>query len=335
MAGIYKTRNLGESRVVLVGLVFLEAVVFTLLVYSSIAPYVGVVLAGVGEDNVTVITLLQIGNVFPEILNVSIDNGAAGVDLTPNSTKTVTVNITARDYNGEGDIANITSEFFDMASSSYGDTDDNNDHYTNSSCIIDTAYGDAYEVSALCTFGVWYYANNATWNATVLVTDNSSKTDQADDTIAVNTLLALLLPDNLDYGEVNATGVSDENQTDVTNVGNVVLNLSLSGYAVTVGDGYAMNCTLGSVQNISIMYEKYNVTTSSPGVINLTGFESNYTNLTSSVLINEFNLNKRLNDTDQFIDDTNSTYWRIYVPMGVAGNCSGNIVFGAVQSPAT
>ena len=33
-------------------------------------------------------------------------------------------------------------------------------------------------------------------------------------------------------------------------------------------------------------------------------------------------------------DERNNTYWRIYVPAGVAGDCSGNIVFGAVSAPA-
>ena len=320
---------------ILIGLILVEAIIFIFLLFSAVLPYTDFVLAAVGEDNVSVTTLLQIGNTFPEILTVSINNDATGVDLTPNSTTTVTVNITARDFNGEGDIANITAEFFDMDSSSYGAADDNNNHYSNSSCVINYTYGDQYEVSALCNFDTWYYANNATWNSTVLITDNSSLTDQGDDIISINTLLALLLPDTLDYGEVNATEVSAENQTDVTNVGNVMLNLSLSGYAVSAGDGLAMNCTLGATQNISIEYEKYNLTTSNLGAMDLSSFEGNYTNLSSSSVINEFNLGQRFNDTDQYVDDTNSTYWRIYVPLGVAGSCSGNIVFGAVQSSAT
>jgi len=32
-------------------------------------------------------------------------------------------------------------------------------------------------------------------------------------------------------------------------------------------------------------------------------------------------------------DAINSTYWRIYVPLGVAGTCQGNIVFGATVAP--
>jgi len=127
--------------------------------------------------------------------------------------------------------------------------------------------------------------------------------------------------------------VSDEVAVNVTNAGNVMVNLSLSGYARTVGDGYAMNCSLGSVQNISINYEKYNLTSANAGPLDFTAFETgNYANVTASVQTRRFNLGQRFNDAQTGLDDTNATYWRIYVPSGVAGNCTGNIVFGATRA---
>ncbi|RMD65519.1 hypothetical protein D6817_05890 [Candidatus Pacearchaeota archaeon] len=316
-------------------LVLLELALLALVFSALVVPNFNFAEAVVNSSNVTVTTLLQVGNVFPEVLNVTIDNDATSVDLVPNATKTVTVYVIARDFNGENDIINVTAEFFDMASSSFGAADDNNNHYTNNSCTIDTTYGDIYEINATCTFEVWYYANNATWNATVTVIDNSSLNDTGSDTISVSVLLALGLPDSIDYGTVNATAVSDEQLANVTNFGNTMFNLSLSGYAVTPGDGNAMNCTLGAVKNISIEYEKYNVTASNPGSLTLAQFESLYRNLTSSSVINEFNLDYRRNDTAPYIDDTNASYWRIYVPLGVAGSCTGNIVFGSVVGAAT
>ena len=65
----------------------------------------GLALAVVGEDNVTVITLLEVGAVYPEIANITI-NGGNYIDLLPNSTVQVNVSIIVRDYNGEGDIKN-------------------------------------------------------------------------------------------------------------------------------------------------------------------------------------------------------------------------------------
>ena len=310
-----------------------EVAIFLLLFAFAFSPYFELVLADVGQDNVTVTTLLNIGNSFPEVINISINN-LNSIDLTPNSTTPVSVVAVIRDFNGENDIDSVTSEFFDNSVSFYGDSDDNNFHYSNSSCTIDTSYGDSTEVNATCIFPLEYYANNATWNATIFVNDTLSSSTTSSEISTVNTLLALGLPDSIDFGEVNATSVSGQRHANVTNLGNVIMNLSLSGYGAFVGDGNAMNCTLGATQNISIEYEKYNLTASSLGAMDLASFEGNYSNLTSAVVVNEFNLGQRLNDTASHTDDTNSTYWRIYVPLGVAGSCSGNIVFGAVQSPA-
>jgi hypothetical protein len=177
-------------------------------------------------------------------------------------------------------------------------------------------------------FDVWYYANSGSWNCSANVTDSSGYTDFETNETTIETLLSLGLPDSLDYGVINATYVSGEGMLNVTNYGNVEINLSLSGYAASVGDGFAMNCSLGG--NISIEYEKYNVTVSNPGTLDLSGFEEAYVNLTSSPIVSEFNLDSRQNDVSN--EAFNETYWRIYVPTGVGGTCQGNIVFGAVQA---
>lgn len=328
-----KRNKTGGNDKTIIGFTFLEIAVFVFLLGFMAFPYLSSTIAIIGSPNATVQTTLQIGNVFPEIISVTVNGGAGSLDLTPNSTSTVTVEVLARDYNGEADIVNVSVEFFDNVASFLGDSDDNNYHYSNDTCIVDTDYGDIYEINATCTLPVWYYANSELWNASVTITDNSSLSAQGEDTITINALLALLLPDSIDYGLVNATEVSSEVLANVTNVGNVGLNLSLSGYAVTPGDNLAMNCTLGAIKNISLDYERYNLTTSTPGQLTLQTFQGNYTNLTSSPIIKEFNLPKRTDNAQQFVDDTQPSYWRIYVPLGVAGSCSGNIVFGAVQGP--
>ncbi len=319
----------------LAGIIFLEAFVFLLLVLITVLPISHQVFAAVSADNVTVPTTLTIGNVYPEIINVTVQYGAASVDLSANSTVEVTVTSIVRDYDGEGDIANVSTIFFDAIGSTYGATDDNNNHYSNNSCTLNYAYGDAFTLESNCTFSVQYYAANSTWNATSLTSDNSSLTAYGSDIITINTLLALGLPDVINYGEVNATDVSNEIVANVTNYGNVFMNLSLSGYGATAGDGLAMNCTLGNIQNISIEYEKFNLTSSNNSELTHAQVNSLYTNLTNTSAVKQFDLSYRTNDTLVGIGDTNSTYWRIYVPVGVAGSCSGNIVFGSVISPAT
>jgi hypothetical protein len=332
-----KKEKLAKERAtkILVGLIFLEVAVFASLIFSVLVPSLTYTIAIAGEGNVTVQTFLQVGNVYPEVLNVTIYGGASSFDLTPNATTLLDIFVVMRDYNGEDDIQNVSLRFFDL-DSDYGDPDDKNNHYTNSSCVLDTAYGDIYEVSANCTLNIEYYANNATWNATAEVTDNVSWTGRNSDLIVINELLAFALPDSLDYGRVNATSVSGEKTVNVTNAGNVILNLSLFGYGYTEGDGLAMNCTIGNIRNISIEYERYNLTISNTThPLSFADFNSSYKGLTSDVVINQFDLARRTNDTHIMTDEYNATYWRIYVPIGVAGNCSGNIVFGAVQFPAS
>ena len=288
-------------------------------------------------DNVTaqnetesVISELIVGNVPPEVISVLIDEGNDTAALIPNATKLVVCSAVVRDFNGEGDIANVTAVFYDLSSSSPEASDDNNNHYTNSSCVIDTAYGDEYEALATCLFDVWYYANNATWNCNVTATDNQNLQDSGNDTIIIETLLALDVPPTIHFGTVNATYVSDENKTNVTNFGNVPINLTLDGYGTIDGDGLAMNCTLGAIGNISIEYEKYNLTATTPGSLTLQEFEQTYINLTDTPTVKEFNLAQRQNDT--YNEAWNTTYWRIYVPLGVAGTCNGTINFAATQA---
>jgi hypothetical protein len=310
-----------------VSLILLE--IALLIILFSFLP--GEVFAGVGEHNVTVITNLTVGNVFPELTNVTIQNNDSTLSLIPNSTKTIYCSGLATDFNGWQDIDNATATFFDSVSSSYVDGNDNNYHYTNYSC--DIIEDDTYTAWINCSMDIWYYTNAGDWNCTLRVVDEKNKVGYGSDIINISSLLALGLPDFIYYGEVNATEVSLENVSNVTNYGNVKINLSLSGYGFALEDGNAMNCTLGFIKNISIENEKYNLTNSNPGVLDLAQFTANYTNLTSYPVVKKYDLNYRQNDT--FNEAINASYWRIYVPLGVAGTCQGNIIFGATVAPGS
>jgi hypothetical protein len=313
-----------KKHLFLVVLVFLELT----FVFLIISIFPNNVLAGIG-GNVTVITRLTVGNVFPEVTSITI-NGGSSIDLVANDTKQVTLSAVVRDYNGDGDINSTFAVFFDKINSTYTSGDDNNSHYTNLTCIIDRSYPDEYSASVNCTFGLWYYANNATWNATLLVNDTGGYTGFNSTTITVNTLISLGLPNLIDYGTVNATQVSDEVNVSVTNFGNTISNLTLEGYGVTRGDNLSMNCSVGTIKNISIGFEKYNLTSSNISSLSLSQFESIYKNLTSNFTVKKFDLPQRFND--DYNEAVKSTYWRIYVPSGVAGNCSGNIIFGGIRA---
>jgi hypothetical protein len=297
--------------------VFLEVLLFFLF-FSFITEDV---FAGFGEGNITVITNLTVGNVFPEILNVTIQEGVSPIALIPNDTKLIYCIGYLVDYNGEADIGYVNATFFD------------NVNYTNTSCDLDKTYGDAYTALTNCSFEVQYYANTSEWNCSLTSNDSYNWMHRNSNITTISPLLALGLPDMIYYGTVNATYVSDENRTNVTNYGNVMLNLSLNGYGFQPDDGNAMNCTLGANKNISIEYEKYNLTAITLGDLGHAEFIGNYTNLTSAPVIKEFNLDFRKNE--DINEAWKESYWRVYVPLGVAGTCQGNIIFSGVQAAGT
>jgi hypothetical protein len=306
--------------------ILLEVLLVFLFLFIFLFPKT--IFAGVGTNNVTVITNLTVGKSAPIITQVSIEQGS--VALIPNSQKIVNCSVLIEDYDGEADIQNVTSRFFYPSQVSYGSPDDNNNHYTNESCRIDLDYGNEYQARAHCLFNVWYYANSGSWNCSVVVSDSIPYVTNASNLTTIQPLLALGLPDFIYYGTVNATYVSSENISNVTNYGNIPVNLSLSGYGFRENDNNAMNCTLGAIKNISIQNEKYNLTLPHTGDYTLTQFIVNYTNLSSAPTVRSFNLDFRHNDAVN--EAWNHTYWRIYVPLGVAGTCQGNIIFGAVQA---
>lgn len=322
--------KINKKIIVGTALIFLEVILLSIL--FSFTPQE--VLAGVGSPSTNTTTNLTIANSFPEVYNISINNDAA-ITLTPNDTTLVSCIAIIVDWNGDSDINSTNATLFDSTISQSA-PDDDNDHYTNSSCQLSTTFtypgitDDAYNALANCTFLVNYFANPGSWNCTFQANDSENSIGIGTGQQTMSNLLALGLPDTISYGTINATSVSPERTINVTNYGNIKVNISLEGYGATPGDGNAMNCTLGTIKNITAENEKHNLTTSIQGNLNLTQFQANYTNLTTSPTIYQFNLTSRINDAAE--DTTKPTYWRIYVPKGVAGTCTGNIVFGATTA---
>ena len=289
-----------------------------------------VTIGGAGFSQAENLTL----NSPPNIGTITVDDStfspADEVDLFPATTRNITCEGVVTEYDGENTVIEARAIFFDNDNSSLLASDDNNYHYSNNSCNIDYSYGTSNEVYVNCSMNIWYYANSWDWNCTINVTDNLTGSGYGSDLTFINPLLALGIDSPVTFGLLNASSVSDELELNVTNYGNIKINLSLSGYGFQENDGNAMNCTLGATKNISIENEKFNLTESTSGNLGVPEFIGNYTNLTSTPTVRSFNLNQRENDAEN--DASNSTYWRIYLPLGVAGSCEGNIIFGAVKS---
>jgi hypothetical protein len=280
--------------------------------------------SGAGFDIAPNITV----NSKPNVTSIFVDDGitipAQQVDLIAASTRKVTCEIIVEDYDGDN-LKNFSSEFY---SSSQGAGDDNNDHYTNNSCFANSSYGHENETQFICDFEVWYYANPGNWNCFFNVEDNHSAAANDTNITTMNTLLSVGVQNTINYTASSVGEVSDEAVVNVTNYGNVMVNMSLTSYGNAEGDGLAMDCT---ISDISFEHQKYNLTDSNPGNLDLGQAEQVYVNMSDKTIIKEFNLDYRTGNEDSL----NSTYWRIYVPLAINGDCNGYIIFGASQDSGT
>lgn len=310
--------------------------VLTLKVINNGDNYVSeeknVISGGFGYTLVENITL----NSPPNITRLEIEDDLIfpenEIDLVPAKTKEIQCTARITEYDGKFSLVNASAVFFDSVNSHINDFDDNNLHYTNQSCEIDYTYGNQNEARVICKFDIWYYANSENWNCVLSVQDNHSIISKKEQTTFINPLLALGVDSAIRF-ELLGGDVTRESKVNVTNYGNVKINLSLSGYASQEDDGYSMGCNVEGeeVKYIPVEYTKYNLTQSNEGEMNLSEFEKMYTNLTSYPVVKKFNLDYRKNDYQN--EAVNDSYWRVYVPQGVSGTCEGNIIFGAVRSP--
>jgi len=275
-----------------------------------------------GENyrNVTVPTRVTISNANPEVLSLNVyqetNASTYNITLSAGSFRNVTCNATLRDWNGYADIVSVNATLWDLATSTQFAADNNNSHYSTN--CTNSGNGLNYTVNYLCIFPVYYYANNGTWNCSVIAADTFNKTGNGSNTTNIYPIYALNVTDGIDYGQVSVDDDSLSKTANVTNFGNMAINVSLEGYAVTKGDGLAMNCSIAG--NISIDNEHFSITD--------TGNWVDKTALTSgtSQLIANLTISKQ---TIPSTPMTNTTYWQLRIPPNPAGNCTGFVIFQA------
>ncbi|MBW2990748.1 hypothetical protein KY348_03520 [Candidatus Woesearchaeota archaeon] len=272
-------------------------------------------------ENVSVRTTVNVTNSYPEILNITCNNGTA-ITLTAGSTYTVSCLVEIRDYNGGGDVNLINGTFYYYTNES-SDPDNNNSHYTNTSCNQSGAVS-GYYVNWTCAFDVWYYAVNGTWEANVTVNDSYGSTDNDYNNATISALLALNVTDVIDFGNLPVTNTSDLIEANVTNFGNVPINVSVYGFGgenEVLYAGLAMVC---EQRNLTLPNERYS--------LNSTALYADMTSVTGSpVIVPALTVEKQ---TQPSVYMVNSTYWRLHInlttnPFGV---CNGTVVFAA-ESP--
>lgn len=284
----------------------------------GLAPLILSYSIGPNYHNISVDAIVNVTQSKPEVISVLINDGSANITLSAGTTKKVICNATIRDYNGGATITEVNGTLFFNNTSFETDADDNNTHYSNTSCTSVNANG--YYNNFTCVFDVLYYANNGTWVCNVTAKDpydfNGDDTGSNFNTTMFDPLLAINVTNPIDYGDLavgDTSGIVDAN---ITNFGNRNINITVRGYGNESGDGLAMVCEFG---NITVDNERWS--------LNATDVWASMTPLTSaSDMIGNMTIAQQLNDSDQ---EWNRTYWRLYVPPNPFGFCNGTVVFEA------
>jgi len=285
-------------------------------------------IVGTNYKNVTVQTFVNITHSKPDVLNVTIyealNFSAKNITVNAGSTKTIYCNATLRNWQGYNDITSVNATLWHVATSSNNASDSFANHYTNSSCILNSSLS-AVTAWYVCSFDVHYYANNGTWLCNVTVSNsytatNSNFTGSGFATTTFYPVYALNVTDGIDYGGVAVEDYSNPDRTaNVSNLGNMNINITVEGYGVKRNDGLAMNCTLSG--NITVDNERFSSVSSQ--AYNL---KTALTSIAGGVSIPALTLPKQSNSTPII----NSTYWQLYIPPNPAGNCTGYVIFTAI-----
>jgi hypothetical protein len=169
---------------------------------------------------------------------------------------------------------------------------------------------------------MWYYANNGSWRVNATVNDNYATKDNDYGNASISALLALNVTNLIDFGNLAVTETSPSAiQANVTNLGNVPMNVSVYGYggnSEAAGAGYAMLC---EQRNITISNERYDLN-SATLYDSMTPLTGSYVPIPGIKIIKQ---------TQPEVYMVNSTYWRLHVnltnnPFGI---CNGTVVFSA------
>ncbi len=320
---------MNRNSKIISGVLAVALVISVSFLISLIMSQLSFAVNGIGSNhkNVTVTTHANITNARPEILNLtvyeSLNYSYRNVTVSAGYLKTVLCNASVRDWNGFNDIIYANGTLW-HSSSSYDAADNNNSHYTNSSCTLNTTgTPDVYGIY-VCSFDVWYYSNNGTWTCNVSVMDTYNKSSSLTNTTLFLPVYALNVTDGIDYGNVPVEGYSFDVPANLTNLGNMPINISVEGYGTRRNDGLAMNCTVG---NISVQWERYSLTNGIDSNTYLTSTTSLTSTLGGNPMVN-LTIPKQNTSSLSF----NTTYWSLYVPPNPFGNCTGVIIFTAQTS---
>lgn len=306
---------------------------FSAITFAVILVFLGVSFTtdsviGVNVTNATVIARVNVSNTEPYLYKVKIDSPPQPIDLTANGVTIILCNGSAQDTNGYGDIKNVSATFYDITVASNA-ADDGNTHYSNISCGPCSAVEGTNNQngSCLCQFAVKYYANSGTWQCNMTINDSGGLISSENSSfVTINEVLGINVESTiLDYGNLSVTQISNYIRENITNGGNVPINVTARGFGgdnESIGENLSMICEAGS--NITFGNQRFY-----PG--NNTVFEDMYNLTNQTRQIFNLTIPKRITNAG-FGNSSNSTFWKLQVPIGASGVCNGTIIFGAIDA---
>jgi hypothetical protein len=240
------------------------------------------------------------------------------IDLIAGDFKTMFCNISASDpvdYN----LLSANATLYD-GKINFTSLTDNRSTYTDPNCT--RTYGAGTDAQFLCSFNVSYYSPNGTWYCRGYV-KNAYTSNFMEDNFTINQLFALNISSEvIDYQNVPTAQTSSDVAVNITNLGNVPINISVYGFGgenESAGANLSMIC---EINNINISFQKFSTT--------VAPYDSKST-LASTPVETGLTIQPKANSTDYTY---NTTYWQLAVPPSslTFGQCNGSVVFMATAS---
>jgi hypothetical protein len=234
------------------------------------------------------------------------------IDLVAGASRFVKCNGTASDPDGFSDIDNVAAVLYASGNGTTPSSPaDNSTLYINSSCSLSAGYA-AISRDFNCSFDILYHAQNGTWTCNATVNDTKSSAVSAAADSNVNTLVAINVSSlELSYGNL-VPGSSSASSVAyyITNFGNTRIDILLNGTN--------MSCSIAG--RIPETAQRYNITGTDQAYAQMRALSF------SQFLASDFDLNKKIT-----ADSIRTTYWRIQIPTGIKGKCTGNTSISAQQ----
>jgi hypothetical protein len=250
----------------------------------------------------------------PIISNVTLNDSDGGaIQLSVADDMRVWCNASIYDAVGYQDV-NASRAVLYHQTSSYGASDDRNDHYSNSSCTLGVGSGNYINVS--CGFVLYHQALNGTWTCNISANSSAGLNGSNTTTNTVDQLVALsVLEDSISFGTLQPGANSSSAQsTNISNLGNTLIDIAVNGSAMVCN----VSGTIGAT-NIS-----YNLSSGN--------YDSMSAKKLNNTLVTEtgFDLGIQGIATADSINSTKLEYWTMKVPTAVRGTCRNNITVTAV-----